>query len=130
MPLLRPDEAVIGRWQAHVVGPSRDANVLRRLPTAAAGSLYVTSERLIHLGCHVTDVPLAALLDLAVARRRLMASLAGALGLIVHVDEPRELRVQLAAARSALRSRQLPERRSATTSRDAYVPALRQRPSR
>lgn len=68
------------------------------------GPLYVTSSRLLHLGARVTSVDLADVEELAMADDRILLTIRGSRGLMLDVSEPRQLRVLLAAARSAPRS--------------------------
>jgi hypothetical protein len=71
------------------------------------GKLYLTSHRLVHIGTEaVEEVRLDAIADMAVALERLLLiELADGSDLAIEVDGPRLLRVQVAAARAALRER-------------------------
>ncbi len=63
------------------------------------GTLYLTSERLIHAGIETTEVPLAEIDEMAVALERLvLIRLRDGSDLAIEVDQPRLLRVQLSAA--------------------------------
>ncbi len=67
------------------------------------GPLYVTDRRIVHLGRRTTSIPLADIDELAMADDRILATLSGARGVTLDVDEPRQLRVLIAAAKSAAR---------------------------
>ena len=67
------------------------------------GTLYLTSARLIHVGNESTEAPLAEIDEMAVALERLvLIRLRDGSDLAVEVDQPRLLRVQIAAAIAAL----------------------------
>jgi hypothetical protein len=69
------------------------------------GTLFLTSTRLLHAGvAGSVSVPLAAIADMAVAMERvLLVGLTDGSDLAIEVDQPRLLRVQVAAARAAAR---------------------------
>jgi len=68
------------------------------------GTLYLTSQRLVHAGQTVREVELTDIAEIAVALERLLlVDLADGADLAIEVDQPRLLRVQLAAARVAAR---------------------------
>lgn len=70
------------------------------------GTLYLTSHRLIHAGQGLHEVELSAIAETAVALERLLlVDLADGSDLAFEIDQPRLLRVQLAAARAAARER-------------------------
>jgi hypothetical protein len=72
-----------------------------RLPRG--GTLYLTSARLIHVGNESTEAPLGEIDEMAVALERLvLIRLRDGSDLAVEVDQPRLLRVQIAAAIAAL----------------------------
>ena len=74
----------------------------------AGGTLYLTSRRLLHAGSALREVDLADITDAGVALERLLLlDLADGSDLAIEVDQPRLLRVQLAAARAAARERSL-----------------------
>ena len=80
------------------------------LPTGAAqprgGTLYLTSERVVHTGTESTQLPLAEIEEMAVALERLvLIRRRDGSDLALEVDQPRLLRVQIAAARAAVRER-------------------------
>ena len=70
------------------------------------GTLYLTSQRLIHAGQSPREVRLADITETGVALERLLlVDLADGSALAIEVDQPRLLRVQLASARAAARGR-------------------------
>lgn len=71
------------------------------------GTLYLTSERVVHTGAESTELALAAIEEMVVALERLvLIRLRNGSDLAVEVDQPRLLRVQLAAAIAAARARE------------------------
>lgn len=68
------------------------------------GPLYVTDRRIVHLGRQTMSIPLADIDELAMADDRILATLSGARGVTLDVAEPRQLRVLIAAAKSAARN--------------------------
>ena len=91
------------------------------------GDLYVTSRRLLHLGRATVEYQLRDVREVVVTDDALMLLVGPDRGLTVRVGDPRLLRVQIAAAREALRCRRL------VTKLDegpAMVSRDRQRPSR
>jgi len=74
--------------------------------TPSGGTLYLTSQRLVHAGQATREVELTDIAEIAVALERLLlVDLADGSDLAIEVDQPRLLRVQLAAARAAARER-------------------------
>jgi hypothetical protein len=70
----------------------------------SGGTLYLTSRRLLHIGAQTREVALGAITEIAVALERLLLlDLTDGSDLAIEVDQPRLLRVQLAAARAAAR---------------------------
>jgi hypothetical protein len=70
------------------------------------GSLYLTSRRLVHVGESIREIPLDAIDESAVSLERLLLlDLTDGSDLAFEVDQPRLLRVQLAAARVHARRR-------------------------
>ncbi|MGH2455415.1 MAG: hypothetical protein ACRDHD_04065 [Candidatus Limnocylindria bacterium] len=100
----RPADALRQAERLHAV---RHAALLERgsaeLPRG--GTLYLTSARLRHLAEDWShDIPLDQIADMAVALERLLLiGLADGSDLAIEVDRPRLLRVQVAAARAAIR---------------------------
>jgi hypothetical protein len=70
------------------------------------GSLYLTSDRLVHVGESSREIRLDAIQESAVALERLLLlDLTDGSDLAIEIDQPRLLRVQLAAARANARRR-------------------------
>jgi hypothetical protein len=68
------------------------------------GTLYVTSQRLVHVAEEPTEVALGDVEEMAIALERLLLiRLRGELDLAIDVAHPRLLRVQIAAAKAAAR---------------------------
>jgi len=78
----------------------------------SGGTLYLTSRRFVHVGAQGTiEIELEQINDLAVTMERLLLiELRDGSDLAIEVDQPRLLRVQLAAARAAARGRTTSER--------------------
>ncbi|MEX2136628.1 MAG: hypothetical protein WEB29_06680 [Chloroflexota bacterium] len=73
-------------------------------PELRGGTLYLTSWRLLHIGERTTDVPLGEIDEMVVVLERLvLIRLQDGSDLAVEVDQPRLLRVQIAAAIAASR---------------------------
>jgi hypothetical protein len=96
---LRPDEVVHAIRLAAMLEDSHSS-------VPSGGTLYLTSRRLVHLGPEVREVDLSAIDEIGVVLERLLlVDLADGSDLAIEVDQPRVLRVQLAAARAAARRR-------------------------
>ena len=76
-----------------------------RAPRSActAGDLYVTSQRLLHVGERTMGVDLDAIGEVVLTGDGLAVTTMDGGSVLLHVDEPRLLRVQIAAARTAHR---------------------------
>lgn len=99
-PLLAESERVLDwRAQAGLSRVSEHTHAVARHD----GPLYVTSERLVHLGESITSVPLAEIEELAMADDRILITISNSRGLMLDVEGPRQLRVLLTAARTAHR---------------------------
>lgn len=101
-------EERIGLQAAETVHAMRPAALVegRGGSLPAGGTLYLTSHRLIHAGTELREVPLGDIAEIGVALERLLlVDLADGSDLAIEVDQPRLLRVQLAAARAAARER-------------------------
>lgn len=96
----RPGEVIHAERHAAIVERGQDAPL-------SGGTLYLTSLRLVHVGQEaVEEVELEQVADMAVAiERLLLIELTDGTDLAIEVDGPRLLRVQVAAARAALRER-------------------------
>jgi hypothetical protein len=72
----------------------------------SGGTLYLTSRRIVHLGAETLEVLLEDIAETGVALERLLlVDLADGSDLAIEVDQPRLLRVQVAAARATARER-------------------------
>ncbi len=70
------------------------------------GDLYLTSRRMVHVGESSREINLVAIQESAVSLERLLLlDLTDGSDLAIEVDQPRLLRVQLAAARANARRR-------------------------
>ncbi|HEX5826161.1 MAG TPA: hypothetical protein VFY23_01455 [Candidatus Limnocylindrales bacterium] len=100
--MLQPGEPLLA---------ARRAAQLERQPAESrsasprVGDLYLTDRRLIHLGTPCTDLPLDAIREAEATDEWLLLRISGAEGLRIRVADPRVLRVAIAAARTAGRSR-------------------------
>jgi hypothetical protein len=111
IPALKADE-LVGRHldvDERVLGVRAEATMARIDETSKAavrddGPLYITDRRLLHLGQRASSIPLSEIDELAMADNRILVTLAGARGVMLDVDEPRQLRVLIAAAKSASRA--------------------------
>jgi hypothetical protein len=107
---IEPDDAVgalLDRGEC-VVAVRRSVCLERRAgsvgPAAGiSGDLYVTSRRLLHLGRTTVEYQLGEIREVVVANGALMLLVGADRGLMIRVPDPRLLRVQIAAAREALR---------------------------
>ena len=99
-PLLAESERVLD-WRAQA-GLSRVSEQTRAV-ARHDGPLYITRERLVHLGESMTSVPLTEIEELAMADDRILVTISNSRGLMLDVEGPRQLRVLLAAARTAHR---------------------------
>ena len=68
------------------------------------GTLYLTSQRLVHIGQVTVNVQLRDIIETSLAGERLLITLRDAEGVALDVDRPRLLRTEIAAAARALRS--------------------------
>ena len=104
LPAIAPDDAARAILRPSEFLHSVHANaLLEETGNAAAqlrgGTLYLTSERLIHTGTEITEVALTEIEEMAVALERLvLIRLRDGSDLAMEVDQPRLLRVQLSAA--------------------------------
>jgi hypothetical protein len=87
--------------------PHEVAHALRRAAmlengntVPVGGTLYLTSDRLVHLGQERHEVELGDIAETAVALERLLLlDMTDGSDMAIEIDQPRLLRVQLAAAR-------------------------------
>ncbi|MGZ6299308.1 MAG: hypothetical protein ACXWMN_02295 [Candidatus Limnocylindria bacterium] len=109
---LEPDERL-----AALLGPDEHSLAVRRSvaldrrqpppspePAGLAGDLYLTSRRLVLLGHHNLEIDLEEIEEAALSGETLLLALRDGTGVTLQVTQPRLLRVQIAAARSAIRA--------------------------
>jgi hypothetical protein len=100
-PLRREDEIVHAIHPGAMLEHGSSGNNGAHL---VGGTLYVTSQRLVHLAEEPTEVALDDVEEMAIALERLLLiRLRGELDLAIDVAHPRLLRVQIAAAKAAAR---------------------------
>lgn len=104
--LMDPDEVLIAVHEA-VVADSRAADASGGIPPGVSGALYLTTRRLVFTGGVFVDYPLGDVIEAVVAGEDVLLVMRDGVGLRVAVDEPRLLRVQIAAARAARRGQVL-----------------------
>ena len=100
-PILEPDEQLVAvRRRAVMYRPET-----RESGAASTGvaDLYVTTRRLVLAGPDVHSFDLASIDEAVVSNERLLLVLCDGAGLVLEVDRPRLLRVEIAAARAARR---------------------------
>jgi hypothetical protein len=113
LPAIEPDAAAAALLQSSEILHAVRASALleEAAPVAEAGvprggMLYLTSERLIHAGAESTELLLTEIDEMAVALERLvLIRRRDGSDFALEVDQPRLLRVQLAAAIGAHRAR-------------------------
>ena len=92
---LRGDEVLHARRSSAMLNRDEGAGTL----PGYAGTLYLTSRRLIHIG-HVTfSVPLTQVDEVSIVGERLLLTLSSGEGVSLDVAEPRLLRVMIGIAR-------------------------------
>jgi hypothetical protein len=108
LPSLAAGDATPSLAHGEVLHAIRRSALIEREPAPfpVGGTLYLTSARLLfHGATGLTAIPLPLITDIAVALERLLLiGLADGSDLAIEVDQPRLLRVQLAAARAAARA--------------------------
>lgn len=100
-PVLEPAERLLAVRRSAVVYRPETLGSVGTPPVVV--DLYVTSRRLVLAGPEMVFFDIAALDEAVVSHERLFIVLRGGVGLVLEVEQPRLLRVQIAAARSALR---------------------------
>jgi hypothetical protein len=101
--LLKPGELL---HAVHASALLEEAPILDEVAQPRGGTLYLTSERLVHTATEATELPLVDIEEMAVALERLvLIRRRNGSDLALEVDQPRLLRVQLAAAIAAERAR-------------------------
>lgn len=105
LPILAADDAIAGELRGdESLHARRSPAMLNRLDGAGtlpgyAGTLYLTSRRLIHIG-HVTfSVSLGQIEELSVVGERLLLTLSSGEGVSLDLTEPRLLRVMIGMSR-------------------------------
>jgi hypothetical protein len=92
-PHLLPGELVHAlRTRAILRAPGSDSSL------GYGGTLYLTSQRLVHLGQVVMAVQLSDIVESSLAGERILLTLRESEGLSLEVDRPRLLRVMIAEA--------------------------------
>jgi hypothetical protein len=114
LPVIEPDEQVRPHLQPDEAIHARRATAMLEITppggpsghTLRGGTLYLTSRRLIHAAeSDVSRVPLEEVVEMGVAIERLvMLQLTDGTGIAIEADQPRLLRVQIAAAMAAQRA--------------------------
>jgi len=93
-------------------------------PLPQTGTLYLSSERLLHVGHRATSLPLGEIEEMAVALERLLlVRLRDGTHLAIDTDLPRLLRVQIAAALAATRLGEAAESGTPASGQPAGQPA-------
>ena len=98
-PLLQPDEQVLATRVSAVLNPPAGGPGL----PGYGGALYVTTQRLLHVGRMLVAIPLRQVREVSLAGERLLLTLDGGDGMSLETDQPRLLRVQISAAQRSLR---------------------------
>lgn len=98
-PLLHPDEHVLAARTAAILNPSAGDGSL----PGYGGTLYVTTQRLLHVGRVLVAISLDQIRELSLAGERLLLTLDGGQGVSVDTDHPRLLRVEISAAQRSAR---------------------------
>ena len=100
-PILEPDEQLVAVRRSAVVYRPETPESGAALPGVA--DVYVTTRRLVLAGPDVHSFDLAEVDEAVVSNERLLLVLCDGVGLVLKVDWPRLLRVEIAAARAARR---------------------------
>jgi hypothetical protein len=97
--LLRSGERIFATRSPAFVSrrPSPDGPIA---PRVLKGDLYLTSERLIATGPTTVEADLEAIEEAVISGDQLLLVMHDGVGLLVEVDQPRLMRVQIAAARA------------------------------
>jgi hypothetical protein len=112
--MLEPEEAVVTVRHEAALDRRQGGPVERR---GLCGDLYVTTRRLVHLGRGPVAYQLADIREAVVVGDQLQLVVGDATAIAITVDDPRLLRVEIAAARVA-RAEEWPSGRSAATAAD------------
>ena len=108
LPIIEPDPVVAGELRpAELVHGLRRSAILRQPGDERAlgygGTLYLTSQRLLHLGQVTMNVQLKDVVETSLAGERVLVTLCDGDGIALEVDRPRTLRTEIAAALRAVR---------------------------
>jgi hypothetical protein len=111
MPCIPPDDAIAQMLGAdeRVLSVRREATIERRQGDPAssagglAGDLYITSRRLVFRGRLALSIDLEDIDEAMLSGDRLLLVTRDGAGIAIDADRPRLLRVEIAAARAALR---------------------------
>ena len=103
LPVLEPDEIVAGELRPNEVVHGLRSSAILRPPgddraLGYGGTLYLTSDRLLHVGQVNVNVQLADIVETSLAGERLLITLRDGDGISLDVDRPRTLRTEIAAA--------------------------------
>lgn len=131
LPVVEPDAGFVPlALPGEALHASRDNALLERTlvgaprPLPEAGTLYLTSERLLHVGSAAMSIPLGDIEEMAVALERLLlVRLRDGTHLAIDTDQPRFLRVQIAAALVATRVSEDAEQTTTPSGQPASQPA-------
>jgi hypothetical protein len=100
-PILDPGEQLVAVRRSAVAYRAETPGSVATPPIVV--DLYVTSRRLVLAGPDVIFFDLAALDEAVVSHERLLIVLRDGVGLVLKVEQPRLLRVEIATARAAQR---------------------------
>jgi hypothetical protein len=100
-PILDPGEQLVAVRRSAVAYRAETPGSVATPPIVV--DLYVTSRRLVLAGPDVIFFDLAALDEAVVSHERLLIVLRDGVGLVLEVEQPRLLRVEIATARAAQR---------------------------
>jgi hypothetical protein len=100
-PILEPNEQLVAVRRSAVV--YRPENPESGAASPGVADVYVTTRRLVLAGPDVRSFDLATVDEAVVSNERLLLVLCEGVGLVLEVDWPRLLRVEIAAARAARR---------------------------
>lgn len=100
--LLEPDEWLLAVRKTAILD-RREPKEGETARAGLGGQLAVTSRRLILAGRQVVTFDLGDIEDIQLSGDRLMVTIRGGSGMVLDVEQPRLLRVEIAAARAAAR---------------------------
>ena len=100
-PVLEPDEQLVAVRRSALLYRPETPEVGAASPVMV--DVYVTSRRLVLAGPDMSFFDLATLDEAVVSHERLLLVLRHGVGLVLEVDRPRLLRVEIAAVRAARR---------------------------